>query len=499
MKFGSQKNSRCRKMKLLGLWWYNLAMLYDDDVDIMSILQAQNEEIAKKRRLTKLKEKARRSRPKNKHKGLRGDEKLSMMKSLKKNYNLNMLGLLETKREVISKYDVARIWENSTVGWEFVESVGASRGLLLMWDDLMFQSSNCHKGERWLCIEGVLTKNNFRCAYCLVYGAHGKDEKRVVWEELSCLAGLCQVPLFLLRDFNEILQVEDRKGVTSLLASAEEFKSWVQDMQLVDLPLTDRKFTWFRGRSCSRIDRVLVTIEWVEEFPDIRLKGGPRGLSDHCPLIVEDTRVRGGPRPFRSLDSWFTHEGFLRMEKDEWRNLGDAPFTGKLKSLTVHLRQWHNDNFRDMDNRLMRFEDEIKKLDIQVSNGIYDGTTEARRKALVSFCGKWYMRKEIHWKQLSRSKHARDMDRNTRYFHNIASARRRNNRIDTLMIQGRLVRNPARIKYAIRGFYKELYRQEFAPRIGIRDGLVKQIERAEAEALEVLLLAEEIKGNSMGL
>ncbi|KAL4327145.1 hypothetical protein AHAS_Ahas13G0070800 [Arachis hypogaea] len=44
------------------------AVLYDDDVDIMSILKAQNDEIAAKRRLTKQKEKARRSRPKNKHK-----------------------------------------------------------------------------------------------------------------------------------------------------------------------------------------------------------------------------------------------------------------------------------------------------------------------------------------------------------------------------------------------------------------------------------------------
>ncbi|XP_016186193.1 uncharacterized protein LOC107627894 [Arachis ipaensis] len=240
-----------------------------------------------------------------------------MVKMLKRKYNINMLGLIETKREDISKYDVGRIWGNSTVGWEFVESDGASGGLLLMWDDMMFQKRNCYKGERWLCVEGVLTKNNFQCAYCLVYGAHEREAKRVVWEELSYIVGLCSLPFCLLGDFNEILQVEDRKGVQSLPVSAEDFKSWVLDMQLVDLPLTDRKFTWFRGQSCSRIDRVLVNIEWVEEFPDIRLKGGPRGLSDHCPLIVEVTRVGGEHRPFRSLDSWFTHEGFLRMVKNE--------------------------------------------------------------------------------------------------------------------------------------------------------------------------------------
>ncbi|XP_072074014.1 uncharacterized protein [Arachis hypogaea] len=366
-------------------------------------------------------------------------------------------------------------------------------GLLLIWDEGVFQVDQRYKGERWLCVEGVLTKTNFRCAFCLVYGAHGREAKRGVWEELSYVAGLCQIPFCFLGDFNEILQVEDRKGATSLMASSEEFKEWVRDIQLIDLPLTDRKYTWFRGHSCSRIDRVMVNVEWTEVFPDIRIKGGPRGLSDHCPVIMELTRVTGPPRPFRSLDAWFTHEGFLRMVKDEWRSLGETQFPCKLRALAIQLRQWHKDNFRDMDKRLMRFEEELTKLDNSVSDGVYDGTTEARRKALVSFCSKWYIRKEMHWKQMSRSKHAANMDRNTRYFHNIASARRRNNRIDALMLHGRLVRNQARIKGAIRGFYKDLYRQEYVPRIGIRDGLVKCIHRDEAEALEVMPTDEEIK------
>ncbi|XP_025678637.1 uncharacterized protein [Arachis hypogaea] len=92
------------------------------------------------------------------------------------------------------------------------------------------------------------------------------------------------------RDFNEIVNVEERKDTTSLTASAEDFKDWIQDINLLDLLLNDRNFTWFRGRSCSRIDRVLVSLEWVEEFPEIRLRGGPRGLSDHCSMIVEDSR-----------------------------------------------------------------------------------------------------------------------------------------------------------------------------------------------------------------
>ncbi|XP_072064213.1 uncharacterized protein [Arachis hypogaea] len=295
-----------------------------------------------------------------------------------------------------------------------------------MWDDLLFKRLNCYKGDGWLCVQGMLTKNNFNCAFCLVYGAHIRNEKLMMWEELCYIVGLCQVPFCFMGDFNEILKLEERKGAASLPASAEDFKEWVQDLQLVDLPLTDRKFTLFR----------------------------------------EDARLSAGPRPFRSLDSWFTHEGFLRMVKDEWRNLGDEQFTSKLKALTVPLRRWHKDNFGDIDNRIKKFEEEIKKIDDVVSAGSHDGTLEARRKALVTCCAKWYARKKVHWKQISRSQHARDMDKNTRYFHNIASARRRNNRIESL----------------------ELYL-----RVGIRDGLVRRINEEEAEELEVIPSPEEVR------
>ncbi|XP_016206246.1 uncharacterized protein LOC107646584 [Arachis ipaensis] len=248
---------------------------------------------------------------------------------------------------------------------------------------------NCYKGERWLCVEGVLLKNNFNCAFLLVYGAHNRDEKVVVWEELSYIAGLCQVPCCFMGDFNEIVQVEERKGTGNLTASAEDFKNWIQDMHLVDLPLNDRKYTWFRGSSCSRIDKVMVSLEWIEEFPETRLKGGSRGLSDHCLMIVEDTKMRGGLRPFRSLDSWFTHEDFLRMVKEECRGLGEIEFTEKLKALTAPLERWHKDNFGDMDKKIKRFEEEMKKVDDLVSSGVYDATLEARRKALVTCCERW--------------------------------------------------------------------------------------------------------------
>ncbi|XP_057754649.1 uncharacterized protein LOC130973966 [Arachis stenosperma] len=348
-----------------------------------------------------------------------------------------------------------RIWGSDRTCWESISSIGASGGLLLMRDEAAFKLYNCYKGDRWMIVSGAAL----------------------------CFGG----------DFNEILHLEERKGVTTLSASAAEFRTWINDMELIDLPLNDRTYTWFRGQLCSRIDRSLVSLEWLDVYPETRLRSGPRGLSDHCPLVMEDSRRIEGPRPFRSLNSWFTHEGFLRMVKEEWRELGDVQFLQKMKALLEPLRRWHKQHFEDMAERIKKLEEEIRKVDDMVSSGRYDGTTDARRRALVRCCEKWYLRQEMHWKQMSRSQHANEIDRNTRYFHNITSARRRNNRIESLVLNGRLVRNQARIKIAVRDFYKCLYHQEASPRVTFRDGLVNRLEREEAETLEALPSVEEVK------
>ncbi|XP_015953797.1 uncharacterized protein LOC107478164 [Arachis duranensis] len=78
---------------------------------------------------------------------------------------------------------------------------------------------------------------------------------------------------------------------------------------------------------------------------------------------MEDSRKFDGPRPFRSLDSWFTHEGFLRMVKEEWRELGDVQFLDKMKALSVSVRRWHKQQFGNIAEKIRKFEEEIKKVD----------------------------------------------------------------------------------------------------------------------------------------
>ncbi|MCI41722.1 endonuclease/exonuclease/phosphatase family protein, partial [Trifolium medium] len=72
----------------------------------------------------------------------------------------------------------------------------------------------------------------------------------------------------ILGDFNSVSSGEERIGASieaSVTSDMRDYVGFVEDMEVVDLPLLGRRFTWFHpsGRAMSRIDRVLVSEEWL--------------------------------------------------------------------------------------------------------------------------------------------------------------------------------------------------------------------------------------------
>jgi hypothetical protein len=131
----------------------------------------------------------------------------------------------------------------------------------------------------------------------------------------------------VLGDFNVVLHRDERKGLNHVgFASPStelvEFGQFVIDMGLVDLPIFGRRFTWFHsnGFTMSRIDRVLMSEDWLDLWPNPSLWVLPRSISDHCPLVVRYNNVDWGPRPFRFNNHWLLHKVFTWL----WRSFGGA-------------------------------------------------------------------------------------------------------------------------------------------------------------------------------
>ena len=168
--------------------------------------------------------------------------------------------------------------------------------------------------------------------------------------------------------------------------------------------------------------------------------------------------VDWGPKPFRTLDAWFTHSEFIKMVKEKWRNIGNKPLLEKFIAIKGPLRRWNKKDFGCIDKRIKMLECEMETIDREPENGNIDEIAVVRRRVLLSQVEKSYNRRDSYWKQLSKSRLAKEMDKNSRYFHAIASTKGRKKSLLKLRINGDEIQSPRRIKNEARTFYKNLYK-----------------------------------------
>ena len=107
------------------------------------------------------------------------------------------------------------------------------------------------------------------------------------------------------------------------------------------------KYTWIRpnGYVKSRLDRFLVSDQWLSLWPDCCQHVLQRDLSDHCPIILQTNMVDWGPKPFRVFDWWLQQKQYQKLVRDTWSNdqqggWGSIALKNKLKNLKAVLKQW---------------------------------------------------------------------------------------------------------------------------------------------------------------
>jgi hypothetical protein len=127
-------------------------------------------------------------------------------------------------------------------------------------------------------------------------------------------------------------------------------------MELVDIPVLGKKFTWFNsdGSAMSRLDRFLLSEVFISKGSITNQWVGDRDIFDHCPIWLMSTNLNWGPKPFKLNNCWLEHPEFFTFVKNTWENMnvqGKNAFVikEKLKKLKDALKAWNRDVFGILD------------------------------------------------------------------------------------------------------------------------------------------------------
>jgi len=81
------------------------------------------------------------------------------------------------------------------------------------------------------------------------------------------------------------------------MASGITSNRFIDANLLIELPFVGKSFTWFssNGKAKSRLDRILVSEEWMQVWPSCKQYVQRREVSDHCALVVKSVDKDWGP------------------------------------------------------------------------------------------------------------------------------------------------------------------------------------------------------------
>lgn len=207
-----------------------------------------------------------------------------------------------------------------------VDRIGRGGGIAVLWR----KSLNCQAinfSSNFINLEiHYQNKGNWRLTG--FYGYPERHRRKDSWEMLRNLATLSNLPWCIIRDFDDLLSVEDKCGRVEhppwLLSG---FREAVIDCNLTDICLEGYPFTWSKGKGTDlaveeRLDRAMVTDSWFDLFPQARLFNLLASISDHSPILLNVEEVTRCKRPttFKFENACLTEPSLIEVVRICWDN-----------------------------------------------------------------------------------------------------------------------------------------------------------------------------------
>ena len=186
----------------------------------------------------------------------------------------------------------------------------------------------CYKNKQSLTLHDFSLTALLHCKnadeqwwFTCVYGPQGDAEKTQFLDHLRHTRRGCAGPWLLCGDFNLIYKAEDKNNMILNRRLMGRFRIFLDDVEVHELHLYGRRFTWSNGRdnpTLERLDRVFASDEWLLSLPNHTLTALASECSDHAPLRLSTVAATHTFKRFHFESIWPKFDRFLQTISEAW-------------------------------------------------------------------------------------------------------------------------------------------------------------------------------------
>lgn len=373
--------------------------------------------------------------------GLNNPAKRRVVQSFVADLKCNVVCLQETKLASVSQTLVSEcLGSRFCKNFVFKPFLGTPGEVLVAVSD-DFQISKFVLAPDLFSLTGLIQDRTDGSSWTItaVYGPNDDGKKIQFMQELQQIKQVVQAEWLIAGDFNLISRVSDKSNDNVDLRMMGRFRVVLDDLELIDLPISGRRFTWSNERedvTLSRIDRILISKEWELKFLAYQLCPASTAVSDHCPLFLKKMNVKHY-RGFRFESYWLSLEGFKEIVAQAWAK----PLFSSCAIRRLHVRlsravkalsKWSRELKKKGSFARLLANEVIFRLDLAQEDRPLSSSEVRLRKFLKARLLGFTAIDRVKWRQRSRITWIKEGDSNSKFFHIRANGRRRKNHISML-------------------------------------------------------------------
>ncbi|KAK6146669.1 hypothetical protein DH2020_020538 [Rehmannia glutinosa] len=347
-----------------------------------------------------------------------------------------------------------------------IDSSGRSGGLAILWSHDVDVSIKLWSNT---FVDLFVTMDGFSWRFTGFYGNPDRNARHFSWDLLRRLQAQYDLPWIVGGDFNDILSYTEKWGGADFNTPyVSSFREVIDDCRLLDLGFDGPRFTWRKSLNnennvWERLDRFLGSQCWIEKFKNYKVQNLDFFGSDHRAILLHTDFSQGAGSYSRQRTPLFRFEPFWLSSnsfKENLQNIWDESTThgsslkSKLKYCGVALKGWSRTEFGNLRNRIEGTQKELSRL-----NKAHPSIINVERiKEVERKLERMLALEEYYWKQRSRADWLRGGDKNTKFFHRKATARRKKNWITKLKKgSGEWAEDEGSISREIQSYFQNIF------------------------------------------